>query len=275
MALLHFDNLDITSACIAFLEIIGYTSTKIRILVKIAKMLVKCGFERSVVLKLLHNDEPDAIQHHIETILIDRIDENDIIQAFKTFELMVYYSKINNLKYPEALLKYCASKNMWLLFLIFAQLHSYPLDQVKFHIQFFKSANLLEHLRHGICNEMPEERHSRDSRKYLLSKVGVVAKNISSNQSSGLSFKSQSSYESEEISGGGGVDHFEIDVSNIKATLLQTLIRCHSSTDPPRAFLQACQFYRNALLAVFATSYEVSVYYYDTLSPIALRQISR
>lgn len=255
MAFLHFDDLEITSSCIAFLEITNSNSKKIRILLEIAKILVKFGFERSVVLKLLHSDEPDSILHHLETILIDQIDENNIIQAFKSFELLVSYSKIHNLKYPEAFLKYCAAKNLWLLFLIFAQLHAYPLDQVKFHIQFFKSATLMDHLSHGICNEMPEERHSRDSRKYLLSKVGVIAKNVP-RESSAISFKSQSSYGSEESSIGS--DHFEIDVSNIKATLLQTLIRCHSSTDPPKAFLQACQFYRNALLAVFATSYEVS-----------------
>jgi hypothetical protein len=95
----------------------------------------------------------------------------------------------------------------------------------------------------------------RDSRKYLLSKVGV-RKNVEIvAQHSSHSLKSQSSFESGESSSSS--DLFEIDVSNIKATLLQTLIRCHNSTDPPKALLQASQLYRNPLLAIFATSYEV------------------
>lgn len=98
----------------------------------------------------------------------------------------------------------------------------------------------------------------RDSRKAFLSRIGVRAslENITWSGSMNSSFYSRSSYGSS--SGSSGSDFLEIDISNTKTTLLQVLIKSHNSRDPPRALLQACQLYRCPLLAIVATSYEVS-----------------
>lgn len=99
----------------------------------------------------------------------------------------------------------------------------------------------------------------RDSRKAFLSRIGVRAslENLSMTDSMNSSMQSRSSYGSTNSSTGS--DFLEIDISNMKTTLLQVLIKSHNSRDPPRALLQACQLYRCPLLAILATSYEVKI----------------
>lgn len=99
----------------------------------------------------------------------------------------------------------------------------------------------------------------RDSRKAFLSRIGVRAslENLSMTDSMNSSMQSRSSYGSTNSSIGS--DFLEIDISNMKTTLLQVLIKSHNSRDPPRALLQACQLYRCPLLAILATSYEVKI----------------
>ncbi|EFA05905.1 spatacsin [Tribolium castaneum] len=262
LAIMNFDCDEIGSSCVAFSEMIGSDSTKLRVLIRVAKLLSASKFEKESLLELLE-DDPYVVQNVLEKTLIESIESNpfltgsQLLQALKLYEITVQFSKITNIKLPELFFKSCASRNLWLPFLLLAQIHDYPLDQIKLLIQLFKSPNMLEHLTHGVVNDIQVEEKNvsiRDSRKSLMLKVGLHKNLDILNQYASISGKSQSSLESGGSSSSS--DFYEIDVSNIKATLLQTLIRCHNSTDPPKALLQACQLYRNPLLAVFATSYE-------------------
>lgn len=266
LAIANFDCAEISSSCVAFSEVIGADSTKLRVLIRIASLLSDSKFDKDSILELLLNseDDPYTVQNILEKTLFESIESNafltgqQLIEAFKIYEITIQFSKITNTKLPELFLKSCASRNLWLPFLLMAQTQDYPLDQIKLLIQFFKSPNMLEHLIHGVVNDMQVEEKNisiKESRKSLMFKVGLHKNMDILNQYASISGKSQSSFESGGSSGSS--DFFEIDISNIKATLLQTLIRCHNSTDPPKALLQACQLYRNPLLAIFATSYEV------------------
>lgn len=91
----------------------------------------------------------------IEDINFNNFDKGDIfVDALKNYELVVRFSlEYNNLKLPEMFLKMCAQNNLWLPFLIFAQLKNYPLEQVKMLVQSFKSPTLLEHILHSVIHD--------------------------------------------------------------------------------------------------------------------------
>lgn len=186
-------------------------------------------------------------------------------------------------------LRICAQSNLWLPFMILAQLHNYPSEQIKNLVHAFKSPTLLEHILHSVVNDFQVSKYQnkkgfvvcltddhlcfnklsllqlddqnlmrdRDSRKAYLSRIGVRTslENINMTDSMCSSIYSRSSCGSTNSSSGS--DFLEIDLLNTKTTLLQVLIKSHNSRDPPRALLQACQLYRCPLLAILATSYEV------------------
>ncbi|CAH0552154.1 unnamed protein product [Brassicogethes aeneus] len=268
LAVKNLSNSEVTSSCVAFLEIIGENSDILRVSLEAANILTG-DYDESEVMGLflgLPNDAYNVLLK-LEDLILDGINfkdfsENDVfVGSIKSYEIVFKFAEVYNLKYPEGFLKNCATRNMWLPFLIFAQIKNYPIDQIKSCLQSLKNPNLLEHVIHSVSHDIQIEdsnalMRERDSRKYFLSRIGVrkSVDNPSVSDSVYSSMTSQSSVGSGASSTGS--DFLEIDIVNTKATLLQTLIRCHNSTDPPRALLQACQLYRNPLLAILATSYE-------------------
>ncbi|GJQ78510.1 hypothetical protein Trydic_g11624 [Trypoxylus dichotomus] len=111
--------------------------------------------------------------------------------------------------------------------------------------------------RHAVSHEiqLDEIRNQlmgeRDSRKYFLSRLGVRLTD-SSGGSSDMS--SHSSYGS--MANSVGSDFLESDTLDYQTDLLEVLIRCHNSVDPPKALLFASKYYKSSLLAVLANSYE-------------------
>lgn len=271
IVLRDFTNSEIVSSCVAFLEMIGIKSDFIKIAVRAANLILEAGTSLQDVTTMFMNVEtsPNTILSILEPIIVKEIefdrfsDGSYLIEAIKLYDIAVNFTIFYDLKLPEMFLKSCATMNMWLPFFIFAQLKNYPTEQIKPILQSFKNPNLLEHINHSVVHDIQIDDQNvlmreRDSRNYFLSRIGVRKSLEALNQSDSIySITSQSSYGSNSSSGGS--DFLEIDISNTKATLLQTLIRCHNSTDPPRALLQACQLYKNPLLAIFATSYEVSL----------------
>lgn len=267
----NFLSTEISASCIAFLEMIEVPSELLRVCINSALILSESGHEVEYLQNLFLNIDENCyiIQKLLENVLLCSVQSNpplrgrELTEIFKTYSLVVKFSKLSNIKLPEMLLKYCASNNLWLPFLIFAQLYNYPVDQIKSTLQSLKSTNLLEHINHSVLHDIHvvEENvlmRERDSRKYLLSKIGVRKSTDSINTHSDSIYSSMTSYSSQHSdSSSAGSEFLEIDIMNTKATLAQTLIRCHNSTDPPKALLQACQLYRNPLLAILATSYEV------------------
>lgn len=174
-------------------------------------------------------------------------DGKSFIKLLKQYSLACKFAQQHNLKLPEKLLKNLANQNQWLLFLTFIQQENYSLEQVKRLTLHFRNLTCLEHLSHSVNNDtviyskkellMKE----RDSRKSFLSRIGVRQK---------VEMHSDSSSTSSTLD-------VETDVFDTKTNLLQVLIKCHNSSDPPKALLQACEQYRNPVLAIFAASYEV------------------
>ncbi|XP_057655737.1 spatacsin [Diorhabda carinulata] len=267
IVLRNITNIEITSSCVAFLEMIGVNSNFIKITVTVIKILLEDGIETNIIKKMFSNIEnnPTEILSILEPIVMKEIDFDNLlngsyfIKAVNIYDIVVNFTICYDLKLPEMFLKACGANNMWLPFLVFAQMKNYPAEQIKPLVQSFRNPNMLEHLHHSVVHDINIEHNvlmgERDSRNHYLSRIGVRKSLENLNQGGSIySAPSRSSYGSSSSSGGS--DFLEIDVSNTKATLLQTLIRCHSSTDPPRALLQACQLYKNPVLAIFATSYE-------------------
>ncbi|KAG5898668.1 hypothetical protein JTB14_005427 [Gonioctena quinquepunctata] len=267
IALRNFTSLEATSSCVAFLEMIGINSSYLRVALGAAGIIYDNYKNVGRVVEMFMNieNDPIVILEILEALVMENIDVEKFtegsyfVQAMKEYDIVVNFTISFNLKLPTMFLKDCASNNLWLPFLIFAQLKNYPMDQLKPIVQSFKNPSLLEHIYHSVAHDILIDDQNvwlRDSRTTYLSRIGVRKSmdNLSQSGSIYSSIASYSSYSSNASSGGS--DFLEIDISNTKATLLQTLIRCHNSTDPPRALLQACQLYRNPLLAIFATSYE-------------------
>lgn len=274
IAMKNIHSIEVGASCVAFLEVIGLNSNYLRIAIEAANIILRPSNDVSYITKIFLNIENDAcvILNDLEAAVIEGINfENlgigsDFIKATRAYGVVVEFAKCYNIKPPIGFLKACAVHNLWLPFITFAQINAYPIELVKVATQSFKNPTLLEHIIHSVIHDIQVEDQNtlmgeRDSRKYFLSRIGVRKSVESLNQSeSAYSSKtSQSSYGS-NISSSASSDFLEIDVSNTKATLLQTLIRCHDSRDPPKALLQACQHYKYPLLAIFASLYEVRFY---------------
>ncbi|XP_066259564.1 spatacsin isoform X2 [Euwallacea similis] len=266
IAMKNFHNVSLTASCAAFLEEIGVSSQHLRISNKAANILLHSGMDQDNVIALLLANDFLVIQNLIDENIVKFINfttlkesGSEFIKAVNTYEIAIKFSRMHNLPLPESFLRNLSQHNLWLPFLLYAEMKNYPVMQIKELCSHFKNPSLREHIVHSVMHDIHIEKPNvlmkeRDSRKYLLSKLGVRRSLDSLGAKAGSTKSRIMSSGSLDVSGGS--EFLEIDISNTKATLLQTLIRCHNSTDPPKALLQACQLYRYPLLAILATSYE-------------------
>lgn len=266
IALNSSENKELSCSCICFLEMIGVSSEKLQVYLEVIEILSAAGYDCSHFKIMFESSLPENSLEHFEELLetsvltgIDFSFESgkDFIAAMEKYEIAIKFCRANNSKLPEGFLKNCAMNNDWLSFMIFAQIHAYPADQIKEVCQCFKNPFYLEHILHCVSYDIqPEEENAlmkgRDPRKAFLSRIGVRISSDATGNHDAYSLKTQSITRSDSL------DVLEIDILNTKATLLQTLIRCHNSNDPPKALLQACHMYRHPILAILATCYEVS-----------------
>lgn len=258
-----FFDTSVASGCVAFLEMIGDNSEKLRVLVSVANTIVESELlsENNVSELLLTN--PVALSDVFENVLISQLnfEDLDLFSIIKLMNVSTKFCLLHNVELPEKLLTHFATKNLWLLFLVISQIYSYPLSQIQKLSQHFRNPTIMEHVLHGITHDIHIDdaksliMRDRDARKYYLSKIGVrQSVDGSASESSSGSLRSFSS----TASSAGSCDGLEYDAVGSKVDLLQTLIRCHNSVDPPKALLQACCLYSYPLFAVLATCYEVS-----------------
>ncbi|XP_030752680.1 LOW QUALITY PROTEIN: spatacsin [Sitophilus oryzae] len=270
IAVSSFDNISLTTSCVSFLEMIGISSEFLRVNLEAANVLFRSNPEFEIVSMFLNAEKNSRlIQALLDETIVENIDftkmtvsGKEFVQASKLYEIVIKFSDLHQLPLPDLFLTNLSQHNLWYPFLLYAQMKNYPVDQIKTLCSNFKNPSLLEHIVHSVMHDIKVNEANvlmgeRDSRSYFLSKLGVrkMLEAVSEKDSlysrstySGASFESNlSSFES---------DNLEIDITNTKVTLLQILIRCHNSTDPPKALLQACYFYKNPLLAILATSYE-------------------
>lgn len=270
MAIKNFLDSGFTAAVVAFLEMLGESSKRLRIHLDAIKIVSKDSISRffeinDIVTQFLrYTDNSKVIADTLESILIKNMRSLDarknFVHMLRQYQIVIKFCVLHNLNLPEGLLNLFAVNNLWLPFLICAQMYNYPLQQIRKLVQNFKNPHLLEHVNHSVLHNIDIDAFMRkkDTRTRLYAKIGIHPglKKPADEPMHG-STSSLSSHESVGGASSDSLDPAEADVLDMKATLLQTLIRCHNSGDPPRAFLQAAQHYRNPLLAILATSYEV------------------
>lgn len=276
LAIKNFLNINVSAATVAFFEMFGVSSKPLRIHLETIKTIVLNKHSHSDLQYIDENitrfqqvkDNPKIISDILENVIIDSIKSldahKDFIDILKKYEIVIRFCRLHGLTLPERLLHLFAVNNLWLQFLIYAQINNYPLHQIRLLVQNFKNPHLLEHIGHSVLHNIDVDAlmGKRNTRQSLYSKLGVrknPKKSSLGEESMKTSTSSLSSYDS-TCSSSDSMDTTESELLDMKATLLQTLLRCHNSTDPPKALLQAAQLYRNPLLAVLATSYEVKVF---------------
>ncbi|PSN58102.1 hypothetical protein C0J52_06504 [Blattella germanica] len=213
-----------------------------------------------------------ALDHSYSSLILS---DDTITNQLLHWDLAVKFAKFHKIKLPEQFLKHCARQNLWLPFVLFIQLHQYPVEQVMILVKKFESGNLQEHLSHALSLKMyvkqpPSEikirskLKARDSRKMLYSRIGVHKEEGNSESPAGSpnhtpntatvsSSSSEDSFQS-RLSAPSDVDV----LPEAHRDLFFALLNCHRSQDPPRALLVACQYLQNPVMAVFATCYEPS-----------------
>ncbi|MBN3304791.1 SPTCS protein, partial [Amia calva] len=151
LALMHFYVPSVTAACICFFELLGVSSLKIRVDLKVLNLILKywkwdnedsrgASLRDSLAekgSKLVDSERQTAeeLLNYLEEAVNDNIDRRGIsrwsYEAGQEWSLAVYFSRLRNLPLSSAYLQACASNGQWLNFLLFSQLHSYPPQQVR------------------------------------------------------------------------------------------------------------------------------------------------
>lgn len=276
LAIKHFLDASISAATVAFLEMLGRPSKELRIHLEALKIIISNEksssssdyIEETVARFLQVKDNKKIIANILENTvmnIVESFDANkDFVEILKEHEIVIKFCMLHSLNLPERLLNLFAVNNFWLQFLLYAEIYNYPLHQIRQLVQNFKNPHLLEHINHSVLHNIDIDAliGKRNTRTALYSKLGVrpnPKKSILGEETMRTSTTSSSSHDSLSsiTSSNDSLDPSEGENMDMKATLLQTLLRCHNSADPPKALLQAAQLYRNPLLAVLATSYEV------------------
>lgn len=67
----------------------------------------------------------------LETALLHSHSSDDsTVKQFLHWDLAVKFAKLHQAKLPEQFLRHCARADLWLPFVLFIQIHQYPVDQV-------------------------------------------------------------------------------------------------------------------------------------------------
>lgn len=268
VAIQNFKSVPISTSCVAFLELLGENSLPLRLYLKSANIISNHGkVRKNEILQLFANISANS--EEICCLLETTINENihldtntsgaDLVEVLKSYSIVIRFSALHKLQLPELFLKSCAKKDLWLPFLTYVQIYNYPVDVTCKLLQNFASKSLIEHISHAISHDiqLDEIRNQlmgeRDSRKYFLSKLGV---RLTDSSGSSSDMSSHSSYGS--MANSINSDFLESETLDYQTDLLEVLIRCHNSIDPPKALLFAARYYKSPLLAVLANSYEVS-----------------
>lgn len=282
LAIANFSNDEITASCITFLDLINISANKLQLHLKIANILIECkSLTKGEIVKLFDkvNINSQIIMNQLEQcmetklweiVATQELSDTQLVELLKGFSIGCQFCRMHNLKLPEKLLISLAKKDMWLPFILCVQQYDYPSEQVKKLTLNFSNSTYLEHINHSIVYDTVIHAKKemlmkeRDSRTSFLSRIGVRQKDGYSSSSDGMCSSISSS---NSLGSNGSVNSYsdllenEKFDSNYKTNLLQVIIYCHNSSDPPKALLQACEQYKNPLLAVLAASYEVTMNY--------------
>ncbi|XP_072481651.1 spatacsin isoform X2 [Notamacropus eugenii] len=164
LALSLFHVPSVGAACVCFLELLGIDSLKLRVDMKVANIILsyKCRHDEaqdscireSLAEKLikLANGRKAATEELLSLLeegIWDSIQQQGISrtssEAGRQWSLVVQFCRLHNVRLSTAYLRECSRANDWLQFIVYSQLHSYPLEEVWSLLHYF-SPVLQDHL---------------------------------------------------------------------------------------------------------------------------------
>ncbi|XP_059495149.1 spatacsin isoform X2 [Stegostoma tigrinum] len=150
VGLAHFTVPAVAAACVAFLELLGVSSFKLRIDLKVADAVLKHwrtnaeetqhSLLRDTLAEKLQNliefngSSAEELLTHLENAtwenLKNRVINRTSFEAGQEWSLVLQFCKLHGISFSLAYLQECAREDEWLQFVIFAQLHNYQPDEV-------------------------------------------------------------------------------------------------------------------------------------------------
>ncbi|XP_078097319.1 spatacsin [Mustelus asterias] len=165
LGLAHFTVPPVAAACVAFMELLGVSSFKLRIDLKVADAILKhwCTNAEETQHSSLQNTLAEKLQNliefngssaeelltHLENATWENLQSNDInrasFEAGQEWSLVAQFCRLHDITLSMAYLQECAREDEWLQFVIFAQIHNYQPNKVEALLKDF-SPTLQDHL---------------------------------------------------------------------------------------------------------------------------------
>ncbi|KAK7503511.1 hypothetical protein BaRGS_00005050 [Batillaria attramentaria] len=178
LAAKHFHNARISSACVAFVEMLSLDSTVLRAYIQAGETLLAHSMRslsgpvdkrkeqshtsQQEVVSLLHSCLRNKHRHgrRLLTCLEDAVSEeitseglsSTSVEAALKWNMVILMCNHLRLPLTSRFLEACARDDRWLPFIWFAQLHQYPKSQLRNLLHQFPSRHLRDHLHYIINN---------------------------------------------------------------------------------------------------------------------------
>uniref|UniRef100_A0A1B6BXG2 Spatacsin C-terminal domain-containing protein n=1 Tax=Clastoptera arizonana TaxID=38151 RepID=A0A1B6BXG2_9HEMI len=195
-ALYHIDDLIVSASSIAFIEMLGNDSQLLRTHIACAAIIQKNKNYneenlKSLLYKVVTNTKGAAEEflREVENALYEQWkDESDTFQCLQQNQLPVLLASLHGLPPPYIALKYAATSNNWLLFILTAQIFKYPVDKVQEMVSEFSCQNIREHLYYALALTItePYDLNSVLSGELSLDKIKVGPNNCKLERESDL-----------------------------------------------------------------------------------------
>ncbi|MGH0181887.1 UNVERIFIED_CONTAM: hypothetical protein FKN15_008095 [Acipenser sinensis] len=165
LGLIYFDEPPVAAACVCFYELLGISSLKFRVDLKVANLILKHwtrsteesqnpSLRESLAEKLhkfveIEKQTAEELLIHLEAAVLDNLERRSIsrtsYESGQELSLVAEFCRLHAVTLSTAYLQDCARQNEWLQFLAFIQLHNYQPEQVKALLKEFSPA-LQDHL---------------------------------------------------------------------------------------------------------------------------------
>uniref|UniRef100_A0A4W3JY75 SPG11 vesicle trafficking associated, spatacsin n=1 Tax=Callorhinchus milii TaxID=7868 RepID=A0A4W3JY75_CALMI len=167
LGLAHFAVAPVAAACVAFLELLGVTSLKLRVDLKVAATILKHWYIKTE--ESQHSSIQETLAEKLQSLVeCDKSSAQELLsqlenatwenlqtrnikryQSWATsgqeWSLITQFCRLHSIAPSIAYLRECAQQDSWLEFVVFAQLHNYQPDEVLALLRDF-SPTLQDHL---------------------------------------------------------------------------------------------------------------------------------
>ncbi|XP_071954480.1 spatacsin-like isoform X2 [Antedon mediterranea] len=210
IALKHFANQGIASACVAFIEMLGRDSTRLRVDLQTGNTIYNfqqkeeewrkqdkqhwqewlLNAEKKIAGNLLcafrkHGKRSSELlirllESAISNKMVKTNKSSCSLEAAREWDVAVMFCRFHRLPLTDVYLRDCAKHDEWLCFTVFAQQHHYPKEHVLELVQTFKSTSLTEHLSLAFENPvygssfLPTGQHGYTTQSSVTKKKSIV-----------------------------------------------------------------------------------------------------